>query len=108
MKTKDKLAAIAKDKYFKNKSIASMWATGDGHFFHAHAKNYALNHASGKEGVEVFEITRADVDGKASKKKAEKVESPKEATTESVKPKVEEPKSTDDKPKTKPKGKGKQ
>jgi len=77
--TKDELIEAAKP-YFSNEDVDMMFATGDGHFFHAHSKNHAMNQAKIKS-VQMFEITRADLaDAEDKAPKAAKVEAPVEKT----------------------------
>ena len=104
--TKQELIEKAKMQYFDgNKSIDLLLASEDGHFFLPQAKNYALNHVSGKN-MELFEITRQDVEGKVEELIVEDIKVKEEVSTEveaSSKPEVTETVVSESKPKTKPK-----
>ena len=64
MKSKEELAKIGAH-YFQKPEIKSMYATQDGQWFHGNAEGlvYAQGHASTAK-CQIFEITRADVEGK--------------------------------------------
>lgn len=103
--TKAELTAIAKDRYFKgNKNVDLMYATSDGHFFHANAKNAAQNSLSNRS-AEVYEITRADSEGKVEVVEVveQVIEVKEETAYKAVSSESSESFSDNSKPKTKPK-----
>lgn len=93
--------------YFDNKDVDLMYATTDGHWFHSHAKRAAMNHIGGKD-LDVIDITREDVTGKAPKvetPEVKEVKEVKEVVIESSETSSEDKQNA--KPKTKPKTRSK-
>jgi hypothetical protein len=67
--TKQELIKRARH-HFNNEKTKMVFVTEDGHCFHAHSKNHALNHIKGTD-LELFEINRADISGKTVKESAQ-------------------------------------
>lgn len=100
--TKEELVKNAA-QYFVKQEVNLMLATSDGNFFHSHSKSAALSHINGKD-LQMFEITRSDVEGKPAKKEpAKEVVEKTEVKETEVKTEVSESSNKADKPKMKPK-----